>query len=1246
MRYKTTIRRVATLSMILLLVTATPSSVVQIDPVGTASASHSSSTTIDDFEDGDTTTKSSDWDGWTDSTHISANSTNPLSGSQSGRILSDSNEATVSSTRSSNVTADKLHADVLVEEMASSASQDDITLQFWQGNNLLGRVEFSHDDQNIQALDSGTAVDLQPFETDTKYDINYHFDWSVDTYQVEINGDLYGPYNFKTSASGFDQVRWYGRSGNSFYTKVDDVRVEDVGDTKYANGLTDDFEDDNTIVEPNSATGWDLSGPGSLYTESDAINGTSMNISAPQSTTDTRAEVVFDNGTTDVTDVSAKVALQDSIPVSGSPTDGFGMRIKNSNDNVIAKVFWNESAGEIEYRSGPRIEDRTQFLTGYSTGSTDTVKFENIDYGAGTLEVVVNGERFGPLDMNSTHSNDYQTFQFISDTENGGLNTHVDDVYAGGPIDHVSGSIPGGSTVSGHVVTQSGVPVSNATVVAMASKKVTVSEARDHLNDLGDVVPKGWDDQSQSDFSLFGSGGAITETDQRYAAIYDQDDLGGAWNEQSNLESPLWNSVPKEERVALVIGKKDCGVVEGLAASNRQVPGCLADSGEVEIEKLVGTSGDVVSKDTVAIDESTDRRGFDFEPDDYNYGLYQFESPGFYRISAAGSEFSYLVKVGSTQAMLDNSLETINGTLSDHASEIQNEISSGALDQRVTTTNSSGYYEVTLDTSTTAATINAHKVSGVQKQLSLSAARSGFENGTYEGSIYLPSSPRQVSVPASDVSLTMRELSWPENGNLSQLQNRLEDLREQLRNQTHQMKSLIEMSGEETVDQLRQRYAELAGLVRSNPTLEEAYLRLSDRDAVADANELSESELRTEIPHMTTALATTAGGGDVVGQDPNLSGDTITKRWEVDGIALDQANVSVIAAWANGTTQPVGDQYVDVNPNRFRDGGEVVLRNFPLGDNEPAAATFTLSVAGADGFAQGKDDVRNPTFDGQYPELAAVEFNTIRPGPDDLVRAKLHPANPEAFGQLKDATVAGPNGTDLPVNVSGGDTLEFETNGVGPHSIDATLTNGEGKEFVETLTVTSAPVDQDRPPSITATSSPVSGIYAVVSDGFESGDVRSKTTTLQISGQLPSNSDVPSEVHVYTSDLSGNLDRPTTVQIVQGESEQNLRKHVYVSWHTRTIPDEAIVWRNQYDGFLGVDEQPLTRSGTEYGSVSVMQNKTLISTYSDSQGGVTSDVSTSPGRLEGLHWRLNTDLPDVDLPVVGIFTAAGHMEVA
>jgi len=454
---------------------------------------------------------------------------------------------------------------------------------------------------------------------------------------------------------------------------------------------------------------------------------------------------------------------------------------------------------------------------------------------------------------------------------------------------------------------------------------------------------------------------------------------------------------------------------------------------------------------------------------------------------------------------------------------------------------------------------------------------------------------------------------------MSQLQDRLQQLRNELANLT--LGELRPPPINEGVDQARAELAatwsELRGILMQFGPARERYLEITDRDSVPTASELSKSELRAAISAADTAITTTQSTADMEETGRQLLEDgTVSKTWDVSGIDLSEANVSVIAHYSNGTRQVVSDEYVSVNDGAITD--TVRLKEFPYGEGDPAQVSFRLNVAGPSDdvgddtpeFANDETVITNPTYNGDVPGIASIELSTIRPGPNDDVTLTVNPERESSFRKLIDATVYAPDGTTVPVgNVTNGDTVDFQTNGQGIYRIEYTVQNRGGQNFTDTISVQAAASDQDLNPGLYAHSGPLGNI-ALASDGLSGGSVDvTDSGRVEVVAQLPEDADTPNEVEVYTSGLSTGPETPVEVRVVQGDDRQGISKHTYVRIHGKRISEDALVYRN--------GDQPVTRDGeTRFGRVTVDADGTSILTWTDKSGVVETTVNNDPGWLD------------------------------
>lgn len=795
--------------------------------------------------------------------------------------------------------------------------------------------------------------------------------------------------------------------------------------------------------------------------------------------------------------------------------------------------------------------------------------------------------------------------------------------------------------VTVRVTDTSNAPVEGATVETWGSKKPSVSEAKQNLTELSNQLPSEFETQLNDQPRLLGDGGLFADSEAQYAGVYAPEDIGVGYfgTDSADLSSPQWRRLPANQELVFVAGdaSKRGGILDEAQEYNRQVPGHVIDEGPVIAERIA-PSGGVVTRKTITLDEthSTGSLGPLSDPSKLHYGTATLTS-GYWKISVEGSSLSYYVRVGHPEPTMDEALKTINGKITGYSDRINSVQSSGTVVRKTATTNSSGYATVSMPNSVKAVQVQSYKASTVPTDpanLTRQDIRDHYEASSQtEGAIYVPSRPKQVDVP-STTTVTMTEVRWPPAANISALQDQLDKLENKLETQVQNavQKHLPGDTGL-TLEDLRQRYRELSGLIRANPALEETYLQFSERDSVASAGDLSKSELKTEIAHMNQALAATASGG-ATANEPTVSGDTVSQSWTLNGVNLDAANVSVVAHWSNGSKTPVSGEYISINPDLVGQGGKVTVSEFPIGSSDPAAVEFELTVAAPNGVAKGRSAVRNPALSGNLPEIAALELNTMSPGPDDTVQIQVHPSGSSSFKNVSSATAYGPDGTTLSATVSGGDTVRFSTAGKGVHRAEITIYDNEGNRYVETVRVHARETDLPAPPSVRARSSPL-GVMAVVSDGFTGGDVDVQSDRVAVTARVPSKNEPPRRVHIYSGDLSTGADAPTELKIVRGEQGRSINQHVYVTAHIHSLPDEGYMWRGEQEGFGQGDDEPITRSGaTQFGEITVRNNGTTVNTFTRADGSVTLDPSPNPGALERAEHTIDVQTAGIDIPIL------------
>jgi hypothetical protein len=821
-----------------------------------------------------------------------------------------------------------------------------------------------------------------------------------------------------------------------------------------------------------------------------------------------------------------------------------------------------------------------------------------------------------------------------------------------------------GGGVSGRVTTQSGAPISNATVVGYASSKPTISQSRNQLDSLSNPLPEAFREQRDSGFSLLGSGGAWQNANGRYVGVYSTSDIAAdPWVDSADLSEPMWRSVPVNKDVALVVGDpSENSILAGTNEYNRQIPGQTV-SGTVVVETL-SAGGDVVSRTTVETSEQSG--GGLLDPSSMPYATMKFE-PGVYRIKAKDSSFSYLIMAGSPTAIIDQYVNDINGSLTDYSQNIRDALSSGGLSRVTATTDSAGKFSFDVPSGTNVVHVQAYKSSTLSQvenidpqNVTTEKIRDAYDVDTSatdptelqsqleklpEGSVYMPSRAYRVTPPDQNVTVRMVELSFPPMGNISTLQDRQKQLLDQLRNGSFQ-DLLSDRVEELNRDEMEEVYDRLDRLRDRNGRLDEKYrelledTQLSDPTANIEINQTSDEELRTRLK---TLQQTIRGLRDTIESEPpavDMGSESANGRFTF-GTPLEREDVTVLAHYSNGTTMPVPAEYISVDrsvANTVGAGSTTVeVNDFPLSEQDPNAVEFEVLVANDEGFGSSRQSVKNPTFSGDLPTIDSVTVSSLEPGPSDTVQVDVTPSDDSSFQSVTGATVYGPSGSTVATideaNVTDGTTFNFSTTGKGRYWIESTVRGVDGGEYTVPFSISAGDVDKQRPPGIRAKSGPL-GTYAVVGDGFDSGAVRTTAAgDVEVTGVVSQDADIPSRVHIYLSALEASRDSSVSVRLTRGQNRESINEHVYVTVHGQSLTENALVYRGE--------EQPLTRdASTQYGRVSMPANGTVIETYTEANGEVSVRTINDPTRVDRVfHWfRVRT--AGIDLPVIAIVPTA------
>lgn len=806
----------------------------------------------------------------------------------------------------------------------------------------------------------------------------------------------------------------------------------------------------------------------------------------------------------------------------------------------------------------------------------------------------------------------------------GGSAKGVSSVHQGGEPSNV------GNSVQIRATDQNGNPVKNATVESYGVNTKNLEDKYDDLqersNELLDQAANPRPNSWNPDLSI--SDSIAADAESKYVTTHSAGDMGIAgWKESPELQPAQLRFDTGETVYAYVWDPSDGGFVQDGVES--EYPGGVDDNTAVVVEQI-DHKNDTISKTTYETDETYNVGGLGGEHDYVALNL----PPGYYRIYAEGDPQNAVVReVGDPASIIEQDLRDQADKRSEQAQQVLDRINNGKFARQTVTTNESGYATIEVKSGVQILGIQAWKGDGSLVDASNpdpSALRELRASG-YDGAIYLSTQPKRVNLNNFDTAndtaqVEVRKWTATPYGNVSRFQNVAEKLQNQLLNETT---ADLEATYEDRLEQvnrdnLEQRWADLANLLRSNPDARERFLNETDRDQIPSAEDLSDSELRKSLRVAQSALATQPSTG-AAGDTTTNVGDGVADFTAILNGEYEPDDVAIFAHYSNGTTQTVPDEYVSVDQSITGSESEIQVNDYPVGQEDPAQVTFEVKAANQNGVDSVRDSIVNPAFGGEVPNLEAVDVSTLRPGPSEPVSVSLRPASDSSYGSLKDVRVFAPDGSELNATLDG-ERATFETAGQGTHTIRATYTDSTGAKFVETIRLNAQEATTNPPPTVRIEDG---GDTVIAGSGLRSARVEETPDGNRVTAVVPGDGDRPGTVHVRGSDaFTGDV----TVNVVQGDLEESVDKHVSVVVHTQ-LPEDALVYRDGRD-------QPITRDGsTQYGEVETRTGedgteKQIIRTYSDASGQLQLEVSRDPGLVERTLYDFRTS--GVPLPSIGM----------
>jgi len=203
---------------------------------------------IDDVEDGDTTTKSTNWDGWNSfNASVTAQQNTVISGSHTLECSVSNANGNVSAQNSNGTTKD---LDVTIQigsDTGNSGDKIGIDIQGPSGTNSIGLLSFNDGGGDVDF--NGSRV-LTSWSANTNYSVSFNFDFATDEVNITINGSDKGTFAFTDSSTNWGLLvinNDTSSSGNTRSVFIDDViagKNATFGDvlTKFDSGAPADID--------------------------------------------------------------------------------------------------------------------------------------------------------------------------------------------------------------------------------------------------------------------------------------------------------------------------------------------------------------------------------------------------------------------------------------------------------------------------------------------------------------------------------------------------------------------------------------------------------------------------------------------------------------------------------------------------------------------------------------------------------------------------------------------------------------------------------------------------------------------------------------------------------------------------------------------------------------------------------------------------------------------------------------------
>lgn len=770
-------------------------------------------------------------------------------------------------------------------------------------------------------------------------------------------------------------------------------------------------------------------------------------------------------------------------------------------------------------------------------------------------------------------------------------------------------------------------------------------------------------------WGLSGIGGNPTVAN-RPNHLIDLEDPGVTFSTDTRLVVSLWDPTD-QDRVFVEPG-------------DEEFPGSTT-SGVVTFTEL-GRLGEVLSTKEVQTIDRVAVSGGSFSFNSKTHELAEISlSPGYYRVSAEGSEVSYPIKIGSP-TLRDvapgyvRNITDHQDTLIDQAQTLENLKNNGSVALRRVKTDDNGRWgmDIAKDSHIDRVGVAAAKTPPgdiIGTNLSDPATKQKFEDGDfsddfitelgnardsgYNGSVYLPSSTRQINVPGT-VTLDMSEVSLAPFSDENLTEQQLQLAANLFNSTVDEIRELWDIPAanmtEDQIGSARNRTEEGEDVVlkyasKSDKTCSELIEEKNASQAVicrgtnapgggdqgfdnTDPDELADQEMLDRLRELEQMIAENSDPPEESG-DVTITNNTLGGEFPMPG-DVDSEAVSALVEYSNGTVRTVNDSHYTVeetiNP---LDGEQVVVEGINVTSDDPNPTLRVDAVVDEGGpltddqnsttIVTARQDVINPAYPNDVPQLKAIDANTLTPGSDSRVVLRPIAEQGAGYRRVVNATVYGPNGREIPSETQDSDTVGFTTNGTGTYTSRIRYANNAGDIFVETVPIKAADNVGATPPTIRlrgTTRPPVAG------DGLSDATfaITEGGSTVDVAATLSGKTEI-TELHVRGLDDIPHDDIDLSITKA---NDQTLRKHVSLVLY-RSVDDNTLLYRN--------DDAFSQRGGDPAGAYD--DDAGVIRTFSTEDATATVELITTPSRLERLaHWvdRRTQTLPTVLSmgPVLGL----------